>query len=116
MTTKSKTDKQALRLCINTWKRRLKLTVEDIRKCKEAPTPDNCAFCQIYLKEICSGIYFTCNGCPIKKKTGQNACNGTPYWRAQELYERIWEKKSKALKTFHAAVRKEIKFLEALKV
>ena len=107
-----KTDKQALRLSINHWKRMLKLTVEEIRDGGEYPSADNCALCHKYAfhKER------PCVGCPVMKATGRTSCDETPFYKAADIYVNIYRSYRRNLSKFRAAVRKEIKFLESLKV
>ncbi|MDH5259258.1 MAG: hypothetical protein OEX07_14685 [Gammaproteobacteria bacterium] len=104
-----KTDKQLRRLCVNHWKRMLKLTSKDIRAGKEKPNITNCAFCRVYLN-YANG----CKGCPIKSTTGNHACMGTPYQAAADLYADIRIYNKKKLSSFRKAVQKEIDFLESL--
>ena len=113
-----KTDKQLRRLCVNHWKRMLKLTVDDIRNEKEYPNQENCAFCRVYInpKPEFDDMRPACHGCPIYKKTGKKACRETPYVSATVLYLEIRNREHRRLSEFRKAVQKEIDFLEALEV
>ena len=104
-----KTDKQLRREVVNTWKKRLKLTVDDILGGKLPPSSKNCAFCKHYM-----GL--DCADCPVSKETGSQCCRGTPYVKAATLYLEIYSGKHHRLAQFHKAVQKEIDFLEALEV
>ena len=102
------TTAQALKQSIAHWQRMLKLSVEDIRNNKEEPLAPNCALCSLYIDG-------DCEGCPVKNKTGYVLCRKTPYKEAADLYYAIYKCTSRALKTFHKAVQKEIDFLGSLK-
>ena len=107
MNIEGKTDKQLRRMCVNHWKRMLKLSVSDIKADKEATSDDNCAFC---VKYECG----VCEGCPVFNSTGEKQCGGTPFMAAANLYCDIQEYKHRKIKTFCKAVQKEIDFLEGL--
>lgn len=66
----------------------------------------SCALCQAFP---------SCFGCPVDEKTWSTSCEGTPYKDAFEAGIR-WQKnptaENKAI--FHAAARREVKFLESL--
>ena len=116
MNVENKTNKQLRRMAVNHWKRMLKLSIDDIREGKEAPTSENCAFCEVYAlpKNIDNGT--PCRGCPVWIKTGKPGCLGTPYYEAACLYNKIRSEKSKRIKDFRTEVQKEIEFLESLEV
>jgi len=103
-----KTNKQLRRLCVNHWKRMLKLSVEDIRAGKERPGTKTCAFCERYFWEL------NCEGCPVKKHTGLEGCDGTPYDQAARIYLSIEYLEHRRLSEFRKAVQAMIDFLEGL--
>ncbi len=112
MNIEGKTDKQLRGMCVNHWKRMLKLTVRDIKQSrdgdgKDAPTANNCAFCVAYSDD-------SCRGCPIQLKAGKRICENTPYLAAYRLYDDIADGNHRRIKAFHKAVQKEIDFLESL--
>lgn len=106
-------NEQARLECIKHWQHMLDLTIADIQADREAPTPQNCAFCKLY-------FYFACKGCPIATKTGRMGCEGTPYTDASVLYERISNGSTEPnldehdLIKFHKSVRQMLKFLKNL--
>lgn len=114
MNIEGKTDKQLRRMCVNHWKRMLKLTVEDIRDGKEYPDDENCAFCNKYIDK-------DCRGCPVFVNTGEPYCHGTPFTGAAYQYEHIKDcvksdLSESDLENFYKAVQKEIDFLEGLEL
>ena len=104
MNIEGKTDYQLQRMCVASWKRKLKLSIADIKKGKEKTSSENCAFCEAK----------SCLKCPVMLKTGIDYCGGTPYLKAHHLYTDIENECHRKLKTFHKAVQKEIDFLKAL--
>ena len=107
MNVEGKTDKQLRRMCVNHWKRMLKLSVEDIVNKKEDLTDDNCAFCEKYSDD-------RCYNCPVSLSTGKDDCEDTPFYEARTKYKQVSNGESHELKTFYKAVQKEIDFLESL--
>ena len=105
MNIEGKTDKQLQRMVVAHWGRMLKLTIVDIKKEKELPNTNNCAFCNKYI--------FSCVPCPVALKTGIGECRSTPYKDAYYIYMDIKEGIHRRLKTFHKAVQKMIDFLKA---
>jgi len=106
-----KTDKQLRRLCVNHWKRMLKLSVEDIKDNEEAPSAYSCAFCNAFTH---ANGRINCLICPVYGNTGKTYCKGTPYYAASDLYQNIKNGDNKRLSTFYKLVQKEIDFLESL--
>lgn len=104
-----KTDKQLRRMCVNSWKRRLKLSVKDIVVGKAAPVPENCAFCVMYIDGENA-----CSLCPVRLKTGKSHCDDTPYEKADFLYQAIQDDGKRNIKDFHKAAQRVIDYLEAL--
>ena len=107
MNIEGKTDKQLQRMVVASWKRRMRLSIEDIKKGKGCSNTDNCAFCGKYYGDDCAR-------CPAALKVDNYLCMGTPYSKAIGLYTEIkagWHRK---IKTFHKAVQKEIDFLKTL--
>lgn len=89
--------RKALKASIAHWKR----LVEDRRS--EEIGSGSCALCRRFLDKP-----DPCQGCPVREKTHQRFCKGTPYVQAQALYQdggdAEWDK----------AARAELAFLESL--
>lgn len=62
--------------------------------------PDTCSLCQEYHNHVCG-----CGDCPVKQKTGQDFCLGSPH----PVIER-----AKDNETLIRGVRSEIEFLKSL--
>ena len=103
----NKTDKHLRRMCVDHWKRMLKLSVADIKAEKEFMSDENCAFCNKY-------YYYFCRDCPVYNTTQRMSCKDTPFVPAANLYIEIREGSHRKLETFYKAVQKEIDFLESL--
>lgn len=43
----------------------------------------DCPLCQLYNSPL-SATSYDCEGCPVKQKTGQIGCKGSPYWKFWE--------------------------------
>ena len=70
----------ALRDCVVHW-----TEVEAAERASDVRIgPGKCALCALYLVDYCQG-------CPVKEKTGQSRCGGTPYNAAFEALAR-WYK------------------------
>ena len=108
MNIEGKTDKQLQRMVVASWKRRLKLSIEDIKEGKMFLGQQNCAFCVKYWSEG------NCPDCPVSSKTRSGHCRGTPFKRASTLYYGIRWKAHRKIKTFHKSVQKVIDFVKAL--
>ena len=94
----------ALKESIRKWKwLRKYLNTADI-----VPLSDwrSCALCDLYLFDGDG----SCDGCPVKHKTGKEDCSGTPYYEYTnaEMFQNTSEAKE--------AADKEIVFLESLVV
>lgn len=72
----------------------------------EWPCAPDCALCRNFSLKNNS-----CNGCPIKEKTGKDDCDGTPYMDALNAYIRHGVDSEQ----FKAASQKMINFLESLR-
>jgi hypothetical protein len=61
----------ALRSCIRKWKRNVKIAVAG-----RIPTTgqEHCPLCTLFYTEADG-----CKGCPIRKKTGEDYCGGSPH-------------------------------------
>src|SRR5689334_6486097 len=69
----------------------------------EGPYGDCCALCKLFFTRLC-----TCDGCPVKLKTGLDGCQGSPYWEAQKR----WIEVGADSPEFKAAAAKELEFLK----
>lgn len=84
---KAATDARALRESIAHWERMR----DDPLGCEDKTGATQCALCKLYLFEP-GGDFFRrpsekqCEGCPIRKATGLQWCNGTPYEEAAEAF------------------------------
>lgn len=95
----------------------LEKSIQHWKKNVEAEDPHDvsvsagdCALCRIFLRE-------NCNGCPVKKRTGQNQCRATPYERAHWAWE-TWlnyPNDGEAKAAWREAAQIELNFLESLR-
>lgn len=68
---------------------------------------DDCALCGLFFRRGCLG-------CPVAEKTGNECCEGSPYWVAYEAL-RDWKKDGTVNgDTFRAAAAAERDFLISL--
>ncbi len=84
----------------------------------------NCPLCKLFADTASIGD--ACNGCPVKEKTGERGCNGTPYERwtdATKDLEGKWvpairrevpRKGSKGHASAKRAAQAELDFLRSL--
>ena len=106
-----KTDKQLQEMCIASWEHRLKLSIENIQNSEEGLGHESCAFCARYYTLESNDCL---PGCPVKLKTGQNNCLGTPHNTAANAYFEIEYRGHLEIKLFHDAAQEEVDFLKAL--
>ncbi len=110
---------EALRVkCVAHWKR-----LRSVKSPTSLEQPDaaSCAFCGEYNPSLVD--YTKCRGCPIKEKTGEPLCLGTPYRDARMAWG-IWFRRDyldmdeagarKARSAWRRAAGRMIAFLEAL--
>jgi len=71
--------------------------------------PFNCALCRLYL------LNGSCNGCPVKKRTGQPFCEGSPYKWFDDKSE-VELSDHRALEEVKEHARMELEFLKSLVV
>lgn len=74
---------KALKGSINKWRKIVNGTGKDFGF-------DNCPCCKEYYK-VLDGLVDSCDGCPIKMKTGLDLCEGTPYH-----HPLLWKERSQA--------------------
>ena len=92
------------------WRENLSLARQDLGF---SMSHRDCAFCQQF-------FYFDCHNCPIKEKTGQTHCEGTPYERIKELI--CARRRDTPFDDFTytpklvGAVEAELRFLESLPI
>ena len=91
---------------------------ENLEKAKNAQLPalgrNYCLYCKVYSNST------GCGRCPIKAKTGENYCSGTPYYRV--TFEAKMVKRRQLSGVLHciiwknliAAIEKELEFLRSL--
>ena len=102
---KSKTLK-ALKESIEHWKR----IVSDTRLPDESIYGDDCPLCALHFERNVSNDDNQCKGCPVKERTGQPHCHGSP-WFDVCILEKYGEEDSPQ---FRVAARAELKFLRSL--
>lgn len=66
----------------------------------------DCPLCDLFNGE---GV---CDGCPVSERTGQTACDDTPYYDAYDAYRKIIGNMS--LPPFRKAAKAEVEFLKSL--
>ena len=93
---------KALEQSIEHWKRMAKGERND----HEMPSADDCALCGLFNK-----TNNPCKGCPVMKHTGQDSCEGTPYYAAHIA----WVRHGVDSDEFKKAAKKELKFLKGLR-
>lgn len=70
---------------------------------------DDCALCSLFLYNR------ECWGCPVRDKTEEHWCKGTPYIKAANAWDRwYFDAKNTSRDEFHAAARAEVEFLKSL--
>lgn len=84
-------------------------------------TWEDCPLCVLFL----GGVKERCDGCPVKAKTGQASCDGTPYYPAQQAAQAwdwaVFEDGGHSARTValrdkaRAAAREEVEFLKSLR-
>jgi hypothetical protein len=78
------------------------------RECGERPYADDCALCRMF---VLNPKHNSCDGCPIKERTEQHGCMGTPYDRACGVFfggtDYEWNSASQAMIDFLDETRKE---------
>jgi len=74
--------------------------------------PDDCALCGLFIDNL-DAAYNSCIGCPVREKTGQELCEGTPYELAANKYQ-DWRRASTPRSSFTRAAKAELKFLKSL--
>ena len=94
---------EALHECIAHW--------EEVVKAKKPDEvqigPKFCALC---------GLFFTktlCEGCPVAEVTGEEGCDGTPYYDVFRAI-RFWEDGDASREDFQKAAQDMLDFLKAL--
>lgn len=96
----NKKQRKALEESIAHWER-----MRDDPDCEESPSGWNCACCTYSNSTLVDGGS-TCDNCPISEFTGKTSCDGTPYDKAYDYYER-----GSSSKMFKRWAQKEIDFL-----
>lgn len=100
----------------------LRQSVEKWRKNQEATRPGdaalgplNCALCAMF-RVVHAASEIDCSGCPVKERTGEDGCGGTPYSDAQEAHSDWCCEEGNVLlrSVFREASKDEVKFLESL--
>ena len=91
---------------------------ENLKKAENAQLPTlgrgACLYCRIYANPT------ECGRCPIKAKTGENYCTGTPYYRVTFEAKMVKERRLAGVshriiwKNLIAAIKEEIAFLHSL--
>ena len=69
---------------------------------------DDCALCDLFWDD-------DCDGCPVKNRTGDVMCHGSPYDEASAAFIR-WALNEETAEAFHAAAAKMRDFLISLRV
>ena len=76
---------------------------------------DHCALCQDYHDD-------SCEGCPVRERTGQVYCGNSPYIEAVRAHERLEElirandpEVQRAWEKWRAAAEAEVEFLKSLR-
>ena len=98
--------RRALRSSIAHWKRML----AGKERPGEAPNGWWCSLCELFDE----GGHGECSACPVRQKTGQRCCLGSPYWRANEAYHARGSGYPDAEREWKAAAKRQIAFLESL--
>ena len=105
----------ALQESIKKWRKNLK--VEKFFDFKIGA--NHCPLCELFVYG--QPIENKCNGCPIKEKTGNSSCYGTPYYEFLEnLHNAMWvpneenENYAEKLKNLRRSIKREIAFLKSL--
>lgn len=65
---------QALRESIAHWRRAVESSDEPLRG-------ENCALCQLFY-HVTDEDGMHCTGCPVRERTGEDECSGSPWWAA----------------------------------
>ncbi len=90
---------KALRASIAHWRR----LASGRRKKGEEPDAGSCALCHEFNR------LEGCHGCPIREKTGENYCKGSPYNEAADEWDKTPDSPQ-----FRAAASRMLAFLEGL--
>lgn len=109
----------ALRSSIRHWKRLEKGRT----RANEGIGPAYCALCRMFYfenyrpgRDICNharSYDAVCLGCPVRERTGQKLCGGTPYADAEKAWM-LEELDGIGSAAFKAAAKKEREFLQSL--
>lgn len=108
----SKKNQNLLKKCLDHWYENLMMLqlnhLSDYEPLHEEISlrGSDCAFCQEYHNVTGKSV---CLKCPIKKKTGQTTCDGTPYYNIRSVLEYGY------YEVLFKAIADEINFLESLK-
>lgn len=100
---------KALKASIAHWRR----LATGKRRLFERPAAEDCALCAKFCRQLVNQwgrISGTCDGCPVKNRTGRNTCLGTPYKAARNK----WLIYGADSPEFKAAAKEELEFLESL--
>lgn len=100
---------EALHESIKHWER----LASGKRKPKEYIGKDDCALCTLFNIDGAS-LQVRCNGCPVKEKTGQIFCRGTPFIEAESIAELSDDDNILDHEDFKNAAAKELEFLQSL--
>lgn len=79
---------------------------------------DDCALCSLFAfrSEDADGEWRPCLGCPVRERTGQPGCSGSPYdaWGSTQTLEdgAVWRVHDDASR---AAAQKQLDFLKSLR-
>lgn len=91
----------ALKESISHWER-LASGMQDVG---EEPYYSDCALCETFDKNDNN-----CAGCPVRIATGERDCEGSPYYEAQQE----WERGDLFSPDFRKAAKVQLKFLQSL--
>lgn len=101
----------------------LEASIKHHEECLAESRPDliqlgvkSCALCRQFYKYDRENNELNCDGCPVKERTGENGCEGSPYEDAFDLML-TWESSEEEADRdrYRAAEQCEIDFLKSLR-
>lgn len=100
---------EALEKSIQHWRENVEAETPD----KASVKADDCALCALFANEDME-YYEICIGCPVMHGTGQDSCEGSPYYKAVDAL-RYWKAGTSTREAFTAAAQAELDFLISLR-
>ena len=95
----------ALKASIKHWEENVAAETPD----KASSQPEDCALCSAFA----FGSRHECTGCPVRDRTKQSCCEGSPYVDADYFLKR-WGRDAEYKTAFRAAAQAELDFLRSL--